>query len=86
MNDEEQIRYGLRPFIISDNGMKDRDTPRTWVTSQKRPSFPYDGFRLLTDTKILQWRKSWWIFGKWVKMWDRSDFDQIMVLDEGYVR
>lgn len=86
MNKEDEIRYGLQPIITPGDIPKDRDTIRTWVTSEKRPFLPYDGFRLLTDTYILQWRKSWWIFGRWIKIWNRADFDQIWVLDEGYVR
>jgi len=59
---------------------------RIWVNSEKLPLFPLDGFRVLKNESIIVWKKKWWFFGKWITLYNKSDYDRVAILDEGYVR
>jgi len=57
-----------------------------WVNSEKLPWFPLDGFRVLKNESILVWKKKWWIFGKWITLYNKSDYDIVAIMDQGFIR
>lgn len=64
----------------------DNDFLRIWVNSEKRPWFAWDGFRVLDNDTIFERKKIWWIFGKWIVKYDKSNYDEVVVLDEAVIR
>lgn len=83
---EREIRLGLRPYIMTNTMIKNSTKRRTWVNSEKMPWFPHDRYRVLVNQDIMEWKKSWWVFGKWIKLYSKFDFDEICVWDGAVIR
>jgi len=61
---------------------------RVWVNSEKTPYWKMrlDGYRILKNHKIYQFKKSWWKFGKWEVLYENTKNMEIYVLDEGIIK
>jgi len=60
------------------------DFSRTWVNSESFPFLRYDGYRVLHNETIYEWKKKWWIFGKWLMK--KRTTNEVCVLDEAVIR